>query len=97
MSENVFMPKGLPLLSDATLLRTLREYGRSYAALGQSVFPSTARLRRTIGLAMLSIEQELEARCVPIPPQTEEITLPIGSGLARPLNHASVPVDSASA
>jgi hypothetical protein len=67
MASNMFMPKGLPLLSDAALIKTMAEYGKSYAALAHSVFPSASRLRKEIGLAMLAIEQELEARGVPTP------------------------------
>ena len=62
MANNTFMPKGLPLLSDAALIKTMNEYGKSYSALAHSVFPSAARLRKEIGLAMLAIERELGAR-----------------------------------
>jgi hypothetical protein len=67
MAANTFVPKGLPLLSDAALVRTMKEYGKSYAALASSVFPSAARLRRQIGLAMLAIEEELTARGIAAP------------------------------
>lgn len=63
----MFVPKGLPLLSDAALTQTMKEYGKSYAALAHSVFPSAARLRKQIGLAMLAIEEELSARGIATP------------------------------
>ncbi|HET6566449.1 MAG TPA: hypothetical protein VFG50_00685 [Rhodothermales bacterium] len=83
MASNTYVPKGLPLLCDAVLIKTMKEYGKSYASLAHSVFPSAARLRREIGLAMLAIERELDARGVPTPLMVHDSGLDIPSTLVQ--------------
>lgn len=83
MASNMFMPKGLPLLSDAALIKTMMEYGKSYAALAHSVFPSAFRLRKEIGLAMLAIEQELTARGIPAPLVDQDALMGASSALIQ--------------
>ncbi|GEM_PF-2737722 len=83
MASNMFMPKGLPLLSDAALKKTMVEYGKSYAALAHSVFPSASRLRKEIGLAMLAIEQELAARGIPAPVVDHDALMGASSALVQ--------------
>ncbi len=74
MANNTYMPKGLPLLSDATLFKMMGEYRKSYSGLAHSVFPSAARLRKEIGLAMLAIERELDDRGISSAP-TMKLTM----------------------
>lgn len=83
MATNTYVPKGLPLLCDAVLIETMKEYGKSYASLAHSVFPSAARLRCEIGLAMLAIERELIARGIPAPSMDYELGREFSSSLIQ--------------
>jgi hypothetical protein len=64
MGDNIFMPKGLPLLSDAVLIKTSEEYRHAHALLQSSRLPLSVETRVQVGQAIEAIESELQARGV---------------------------------
>jgi hypothetical protein len=64
MKENVFMPNGLPLISDHELLMTIVEYTKACMVLEHSVNPASYTTRSQLEAAIAAIGNELRMRGV---------------------------------
>lgn len=62
MQENVFIPQHLMTYGDVALLKTLREYERTYVQLSSRTTPAFTRIRDQIVEAIELIEDELRRR-----------------------------------
>lgn len=62
MVQNIFMPKGLPLLSDDLLIRTCTAYRHSFSLLARTETSATRETREQLEGALQAIETELRAR-----------------------------------
>ncbi len=62
MAINEYMPRGLPLLTDNVLVRTLIDYRHAYELLLRSTSEYTTAMRDQFEDAMRAIENELRVR-----------------------------------
>jgi hypothetical protein len=62
MEVNRYVPNGLPLLTDVSLLKTLRHYKELQAVLSGCAFPSITGQQQQIEAAIVAIEEELKGR-----------------------------------
>jgi hypothetical protein len=62
MRDNIFMPRGLPLISDASLIRTAVEFEQATSVLESSDLPASQDVQRQITSALSAIRTELDAR-----------------------------------
>lgn len=62
MEKNEFIPAGLPLLTDYTLLKTVVEYRHVISVLEGSMSPHSERIKNQVEQALKMIEDELLAR-----------------------------------
>jgi hypothetical protein len=82
MKSNVFVPSGLPLLTDRVLLLTIEEYQRAHSVFTAS--PAAREVRRQIVDAVRLIAKELRARGVRSTSAAEPVAeAPARAGLRR--------------
>ena len=62
MTENMFLPVGLPLLNDHVLLKTVAEYRHARMLLVTSCLPSGSETQHELEAAIDAIETELDQR-----------------------------------
>ena len=65
MSQNIFMPQQLPLLSDYSLVRIVVEYRHASMKLRSATTRLARHLRDQIEQALQALERELQARGIP--------------------------------
>ncbi len=66
MHTNHFLPKGLPLLSDHVLLKTVAQYRNTYDLLSHHYTEGSRHVRTYIEEALGVLEGELEKRGVAV-------------------------------